>query len=164
MENSETGAASAEIPSNRQRVFLRYLIAIFVDLIVLGLFHQYWQHVVVETFTIALAAAVLLQLLLRGTLRVERAVAEYFHARSGAAAKALRYFSAWLILFGSKFVMLGLLDYAFGDGVAFGGPLHGVAAFIVVVVTMLIAEDAVARLYRWLGRLDEARLPPATVA
>ena len=42
----------------------------------------------------------------------------------------MRFFTAWLILFGSKFVMLGAVDFAFGDDVSFGGPLHGVVSFI----------------------------------
>lgn len=155
MDNSVTVVASAATPSNRQRIFLRYFTAIFVDLIVLGLFHQYWQHVVVETFSVALAAAILLQLLLRATMRVEHFVADYFKMKRGAPARALRYLSAWAILFGSKFVMLGALDMAFGEGVSFGGPMHGVVAFIIVVVAMLVAEESLTRFYRWLGRLDE---------
>ena len=40
MNNSHhlAGVASAEIPSNRQRLFLRYFTAILIDLVVLNLF------------------------------------------------------------------------------------------------------------------------------
>jgi hypothetical protein len=48
--------------------------------------------------------------------------------------------------------MLGAIDFAFGDEVAFGGPLHGVVAFIIVVVVMLAAEEITARIYRRLAR------------
>ena len=65
--------------------------------------------VTIDSFTVSLLVAVLLQVLLKLTLTLEHRVAEYFNARTGPTARALRYFSAWLILFGSKFVMLGPL-------------------------------------------------------
>jgi hypothetical protein len=47
--------------------------------------------------------------------------------------------------------MLGVIDFVFGDGVVFLGPLHGVVAFVVVVVVMLAAEELTVRFYRWLA-------------
>ena len=63
----------------------------------------------------------------------------------------MRYFSAWAILFGSKFMILAAVNLTFGDEVTFGGPLHGVVAFIVVVVAMLGAEEGISRVYRRLS-------------
>ena len=146
------GVALTEIPTNSQRLFVRYLMAILIDLTVLNLFDEYWQHVTVDSFSISILAAVLLQVLLKATLALEHRVAGYFSARSGAIAKFLRFFTAWLILFGSKFVMLEAIDFAFGDAVEFAGRFHGVVTFIVVVVAMLAAEEMVVRLYRRLAR------------
>jgi len=145
------GVALTEVPTNSQRMFVRYLLATLIDLTVLNLFDEYWRHVTVDSFTISILAAVLLQVLLKTTLALEHKVAGYFSARPGAMAKFLRLFTAWLILFGSKFVMLGAIDFAFGDDVAFGGPLHGVVPFIVVVVVMLAAEELAVRFYRRLA-------------
>ena len=135
-------------PSSRQRGFMRYLTATLVDLVVLNLFVQYWGHVEADTFMITLAAAVLLQVLLKLTILLEHRVAAFFKARPGGFNKFLRYFTAWLILFGSKFVILEALILAFGDRLGFGGPWHGVVALIVVVVAMLAAEAAIVKLYR----------------
>jgi hypothetical protein len=146
------GVALTEIPTNSQRLFVRYLMATLIDLTVLNLFDEYWRHVTVDSFTISILAAVLLQVLLKATLALEHRVAGYFSAKPGPMAKFLRFFTAWLILFGSKFVMLGAIDFAFGDDVAFGGPVHGVVAFIIVVVVMLAAEEMVVRFYRRLAR------------
>ena len=63
----------------------------------------------------------------------------------------MRYVSAWVILFLSKFIILGAINFAFGDNIIFSGPLHGVVAFIAVVVVMLVAEEAIVRFYNWLG-------------
>jgi hypothetical protein len=60
----------------------------------------------------------------------------------------MRFFTAWLILFGSKFVILEAVVLAFGDRLRFGGPLHGVVALIVVVVVMLVVEAVLVKVYR----------------
>jgi hypothetical protein len=155
------GVALTEVPTNPQRLFIRYLMATLIDLTVLNLFDEYWIHVVTGSFTISILAAVILQVLLKATLALEHKVAALFSSRDGGFAKFLRYFSAWLILFGSKFVMLGVIDLAFGDSVQFTGPLHGVVAFIVVVAVMLAAEELTVRLYRWLGRANPPDPSPA---
>jgi hypothetical protein len=138
-------------PSRRQRVFMRYFTATLVDLAVLGLFVEYWEHVQADSFTIMLLAAVVLQVLLKLTIVVEHRVASFFNARPGGFNKFMRFFTAWLILFGSKFVILGALVLAFGDRISFSGPLHGVVALIVVVVVMLVVEAVLVKIYRRLG-------------
>ena len=143
--------ASAEEPSTRQRLFLRYFTAVLIDLVVLNLFAEYWSRVEIESFSISLLAAVLLQVLLKLTLVLEHRVAAWFDARSGTLARVGRYLAAWVILFGSKFAMLWAIDFAFGDAVRFEGPHHGVLAFIVLVVVMLVAEEVFVRFYRRLG-------------
>ena len=65
--------------------------------------------------------------------------------------KFLRFFCAWLILFGSKFVILEAIDIAFGHNVDFGGPFNGLVALIAVIITMLVAEAVVVRLHRRLA-------------
>lgn len=85
-------------PSSAQRVFSRYLTATLVDLVVLGLFVEYWEHVVADSFTVILLAAVLFQVLLKLTIVLEHRVAAFFNARPGGFNKFMRFFTAWLIL------------------------------------------------------------------
>jgi hypothetical protein len=132
-------------------LFVRYLVAILIDLTVLNLFDQYWDLVSIHPFSISVLAAILLQILLKATLMLEHRVAAFFSSKPGSFARFMRFFTAWLILFGSKFVMLGAIDFAFGDAILFGGPLHGVVSFIVVVLVMLAAEELGVRIYRRLG-------------
>ena len=142
---------AARTHSNRQRLFLLYFVGALVDLVVLGLFDEYSDRVYVDGFTTMLLAAIVLQLLLKGTIAVEHWVASHFKGKVGGWWKALRFFCAWLVLFGSKFVILEALDIAFGESVAFEGVLHGIVWLIIVVVTMVIVEELVARLYRKLA-------------
>ncbi|MFK7829519.1 MAG: hypothetical protein AB8B57_07050 [Congregibacter sp.] len=117
----------------------------------LNLLAEYWSRVTISDFSTSLIAAVLLQLLLQATLALEHWVGGHFKNRSGTAWAIARFLSAWLVLFGSKFVMLGAIDRLFGDAVHFDGPMHGVGTFIVVVVLILIAEEATTRIHRSLA-------------
>lgn len=143
--------ASAEDLGSRQRVFMRYFTAILIDLVVINLYAEHWHMVVLSSFSVSLAVAVLLQVLLTITLKIEHRVAVFFNSKEGGTARFLRFFSAWLILFVSKLIILAVIDFAFGDQIRFLGQWHGVISFIAVIVTMLVAEELIARLYRRLG-------------
>ena len=122
-----------------------------MDLVVLGLFAEYWEYVSVSSFTVILIAAVLFQVLLKLTLALEHRVAAFFNARPGGFNKFMRVFAAWVVLFVSKFVILETVVLTFGDRVIFGGPLHGVVSLIAVVSVMLVVEAALVKLYRSLS-------------
>lgn len=141
----------AHTPSLRQRLFMRYFTAFLVDLVVLNLVEEYWSWVEITSFTVSLLAALVLQVLLKLTIVVEHKVADYFGKRKGAFAKFLRFFFAWLVLFGSKFVILEAIDLLFGSRVDFGGPFDGVVVVIVLAIVMLGLEEAIVRLYRRLA-------------
>lgn len=141
--------ATAEAPSDRQRLIMRYTFGVLIDLVVLNLFAEFWDSVTVASFSWSLLAAILLQFLLKGTIYLEHKVAMYFSSRSGAFMKFMRYFGAWLILFLSKFVFLEVIVLVFGDKVRFEGMWHGVVPLIFVVLAMVVAEEAIVRFVRW---------------
>jgi membrane protease YdiL (CAAX protease family) len=144
--------AAAKVYSDRQRLFLLYFVGALVDLVVLGLFDEYSDKVFVDSFTTMLLAAIVLQLLLKGTIAVEHRVADYWKAKAKSGFNTfMRYFCAWLVLFGSKFVILEALSFAFAKDVHFTGVFHGIVWLIIVVVTMVIAEELVVRFYRRLA-------------
>ena len=128
------------------------MTATLTDLVVLNLFVQYLpQYVVVDAFTTTLLAAVVLQVLLKLTLVLEHRLAAFFNARPGGFNKFMRFFTAWLVLFGSKFLILEVLALALGERLHFGGAFHGIVTLIAVVVAMLAAEVLLVKAYRWLG-------------
>lgn len=140
--------ATYDPPSDRQRLFLRYFTGVLIDLTLLNLFAEYWSDVQVSSFTVSLLAAILLQFLLKVTIWVEHHVAMYFNKRPGKLMKFLRFFGAWLVLFGSKFVILEALSFVFQGRVHFEGPWHGIIALIVVAIAMVIVEELIVRIYR----------------
>lgn len=146
---------TAEAPSNKQRLFVRYFTAILIDLVVLNLFAEYSGKVYIDTFTTSLLAAIVLQVLLRLTIAVEHRVADYFKKRPGKWMTFWRFFFAWLVLFGSKFVILEAIAQLFGKDIQFHGSFHGLITLIVVIVVMLVAEEIGVRIYRRLGGMDD---------
>ena len=139
------------MPSDRQRLFLLFFTGTLIDLVVLGLFADFTDNVYVESFSIALLAAIVLQALLKLTIAIEHRVLALFKGKTGKAWTALKFFVAWLILFGSKFVILEALTMVFGDRVQFHGLWHGIIWLIAVAVTMVVVEELFVRFFRKLG-------------
>lgn len=142
---------STQTPSTAQALYVRYILAVLIDLVVLNLFDEYSENVAIASFTVSLFAAIVLQFLLKLTLVIEHRIAAWFKTRPGKLWRTARFLSAWLILFGSKFVILETINIAFGDSVQFFGRLHGVLTLIIVLIVMILAEEAVARTYRRLA-------------
>ncbi|TKE88687.1 hypothetical protein FCV53_22550 [Vibrio sp. F12] len=145
-----------------QRLFVGYTLAVLVDLVVLNFFDEYWDFVNIESFTISLIAALLLQLLLKLSIGLEHKVAEHFKSKPGNAPKVYRAITTYIILVGSKFVMLEAINLLFGEKVSFTGPWNGVVAFFAVVFTILIAEVIVSKIYFALDDKQDANLNEKT--
>ena len=137
--------------SKRQQLFFRYSLAVLIDLTVLNLFNEFWDLVFIENFSISLLAALLLQILLRVTIVIEHRVANLFKEKPGLKAKIFRGLSTWAILFISKLVMLEAINISFVDSVLFSGPIHGLVAFITVVIAIILAEQVFSWIYRSLA-------------
>lgn len=138
-----------------QRLFVGYTLAVLVDLTVLNFYDEYWDFVTIDSFTISFAAALLLQLLLKLSIKAEHKIAECFKSKPGTAPKIYRGLSTYVILVGSKFVMLEAINILFGDKVDFSGPWNGVVAFFAVVFTILISEVIVGKIYFKLGEREQ---------
>jgi hypothetical protein len=145
--SANSNPTTVRAPSRGQRLFLVYTLFILVDLAVLNFFDEFWEPVVIDSFAISFLAAALLQVLLRLTLHLEHLTAGYFHKKGGKGAKGKRLLASWLVLLASKFVILEAIDIVFGDRVLFGGLIP----FIVVVVTIILTEAALSKIYTMLG-------------
>lgn len=135
----------------RQCFFVRYFCLVMTDIVVLNLFAEYWHKVYVGSFTDSIIAAILLQVLVKLTLKLEHMVAHSVGWKKTFGHQALKKFSLWLVLFGSKFAILWALGFFVGEDVHFEGKLHGVVPLIVVIVVMMLAELCASRLTDVLG-------------
>ena len=152
--NDKTARVLTTLPNLKQVLFVRYFTAILVDLIVLGLLNEYWDKIELNSFTVALLAAVLLQVLLQVSMRIEHIASGYFKKKPGTSAKVMRWVAAWVILFTSKLIILWAIDVSFGDNFVFHGIYHGVIPFLVLVIAMILAEFLLRWLYHFLGRTE----------
>ena len=143
MTGETTEVEDSQWVSARQGRFIRSMLFVLVDLTVLNLFVQYWDRVVIDSFTISLFTAALLQVLLKATLAIEHHIARYFQPRPGKRAVILRVLATWAVLFGSKFVILEAVDIVFGDDVDLGG----LVPFIALAIALLAAETILTRIY-----------------
>lgn len=137
--------------SNHQQIFARYILALLVNLTLLNLIDEFWNYVLIDSFSISLLTAILLASLLKLTLVIEHRMAMYFKSKSGLAFKIIRLFSTWAVIFIAKLLILEAISFAFGDSVVFSGPIHGLVSFIVVVTAILVAEQFIIKMYRSLA-------------
>jgi hypothetical protein len=131
-----------------QMVFFSWTKDVLIYIVVLNLFVEYVDAIVIDSFTISIFTAILLKALLDLILGFEHSVAHFFQQRTGSLAKVLQVASMWLILFVSKFVILEVVDLVFGEHVELGGFI----TVVLLVLTMMIAREIVQRIYVSLGR------------
>ena len=137
--------------TKHQQLFFRYMFLILVDLTILNLYAEFFENVYVASFSLSLAAAILLQFMLQITISLEHKVSKYFKAKEGLQAKVLRGLSVWGILFFSKLLILEALSFVFTEGIVFTGRVHGIISFVIVIVSMIIAEQLMRYIYMSLG-------------
>ena len=138
--------------TRRQSIFVSWIKDVLIYIIVLNLFVEYIDAVVIDSFTISIFTAIILKVLLEIILELEHKVAEFFRSQTGALSKFLRILFTWLILFLSKFVILEIIDFIFREHVELG-------SFITVfslVIALMIARTVIQRIYVSLGSSEHA--------
>jgi hypothetical protein len=120
------------------------VVDVFVYVVVLNLFVEYLPSVLSETFTMSLLTAVLLKLVLEVVVIVKGRAKGRFKAATTVAGKIAAGVMLWLVLFGSKFAVLELIDLVFGDAVSLGD-FFSVTGLI---ICLLLARLGVRRLLR----------------
>jgi hypothetical protein len=112
-----------------------------------NLFVEYLPQVISETFTLSLLTAVLLKGVLEVVLAAEKRVKARLHEAITPVGKVAAVVILWLVLFGSKFLVLEVVALVFGDTVSLGGFF----SVTLLVVALLLSRAAVHRLRLKLG-------------
>jgi hypothetical protein len=118
------------------------VVDLFVYVVVLNLFVEYFPKVLVESFTLSLLTALLLKAVLEVVVMVEKRIKERFRQAATGVGKAIAAVLLWLVLIGSKFIVLEFVDVVFGSRVSLGGFL----SVTLLIITLLIARAGVRRL------------------
>ena len=118
------------------------VIDVFVYVVVLNLAVEYVPSVISEGFTLSLLTAFLLKIALEVVILVKSRIIGGLRAANTRLAKAAIAIGLWVFAAGSKFVVLILIDLAFGDAVSLGGFIQ----VTLLIVALLISRAAVRRL------------------
>ncbi|MBT8240299.1 MAG: hypothetical protein KJN63_03645 [Acidimicrobiia bacterium] len=134
--------------SGAQLLFIGVVTNVLVNIVVLNLFVEYFDKVMIDRFTISVFTAVLLTVLLWLITRIEERVHHYFFdEHEGTGSRILGVAAIWAILFGSKFLILEVVDWVFGDHVELGKLIE----VILLVIAMLVANGVMQSIFRRLG-------------
>jgi len=123
-------------------IFTSWAKDVLIYIIVLNLFVEYNPKIIIDSFTISIFTAILLKILLEIILKLEHKVSDVFKS-----FKVLRIILVWLILFGSKFLILEVVDVMFGEHVELGKFLD----VILLVIALMVAREVIQRIYLALG-------------
>src|SRR5215475_13712529 len=129
------------------------VVDVFVYVVVLNLFVEYLPRVISETFTLSLLTAVLLKGVLEIVVAAKNRVKARFRQASTPVGKVVAAVLFWVVLFGSKFLVLEVVNLVFGDRVSLGG-FFSVTGLI---LALLVSGAAVRRLLRQPGRAQVPR-------
>lgn len=126
----------------RRFVLAEDVVDVFVYVVVLNLATEYFPQVVTESFTVSILTALMLKVVLEVVLAVKKRVKRRLEDASGAAGKILGGLLLWVVLAGSKFLVLKIEDLLFGDRVELGGFF----AVTGLIITLMLAREGVRRL------------------
>ncbi|MFW2334878.1 hypothetical protein [Ilumatobacter sp.] len=133
--------------------FADWMRDVLVYTVVLNLFVEFSDAIVIDSFTISIFTAVVLKILLDILTMVEHHVSHFF----SKIHRVLGFLSMWAVLFLSKFVILEVIDIIFGDHVELGKLLD----VILLVLALMISRALVVKAYDSLGVQDPDDAPAA---
>lgn len=120
------------------------LVDVLAYLIVLGVFIEFFPAVITETFLLALLTAILLKVVLEVVLRVKKRIVARVRAAESTTLRVINVLTLLLVLPASKFLVLVLVDLAFGDAVSLGGFFQATALIVVLMLTRSIIRRLIA--------------------
>jgi uncharacterized membrane protein len=117
-------------------------VDLLVYVVVLNLFVEHAPSVLSETFTLSLLTAVLLKVVLEVVVVAKQRVKRRWRRASSRLGKVGAAALLWLVLVGSKLVVLQVVDLVFGARVSLGG----FVPVTLLIVTLLLSRSVVRRL------------------
>lgn len=121
--------------NNRQIAFKELFVGTLIYVLVLGFFNDYTDIVYATSSSVMFFASIVLEILTFLALLLKKHIVNWLKAKKGTAYKVMMFFSVWLIMFVSKFVFVGVIDFIFEDYVNISG-FFGILA-VVLSVTLI---------------------------
>lgn len=138
--------------TDRQQRFASWSADVLIYIVVLNLFVEFVDAIVIDSFWISILTAALLKGLLDAVVGLEHRVKEFFEQRGGTAARVSGLVAQFLILFSSKFIILEVVDLVFGEHVDLGHFLD----VLVLIIAMMATRAIFKKIYMSLGETAAA--------
>ncbi len=138
--------------TRRQLAFVGWTMTLLAYIVVLNLWVEINDNVVIDSYFISIATAVVLLALVVVILHLERRTKRWFASREGTVYRVLTPVSTLLILFPSKFVILEVVDIIFGEHVELGSLFD----VILLVLLLVLSQKGMVFAWRALGPRDSA--------
>lgn len=126
--------------NNNQRVFLEMITGALVYSVVFGFFVDYTDIIYTSSYSTTFFAAVLMQLLVYPTFLFKGMIVKHFKEGKDKTNKVSMVFCVWSVMFISKFVFLGALNFAFSDNIEISGFVGLVIIIICATVLTKLLE------------------------
>ena len=72
-------------------------------------------------------------------------IGDYYKSKEGLLNLLARILVTWALLFGSKIIMMIIIDFILEDKIEYYGPYNGLGAFI--LIGMLVAENILKKIF-----------------
>jgi heme-degrading monooxygenase HmoA len=145
MKKTQTSVVTT---TSKQQRFLSWSADVLVYIVVLNLFVEFVDAIVIESFWISILTAVLLQALLSIVVGLEHNVGAFFEQMGRTWSRIAEIVAKFLILFTSKLLILEIVNFVFGDQVELG---HFIDV-LVLIIAMMAARAIMQRIYMGLGK------------
>jgi hypothetical protein len=136
----------------RQLTFVGWTMTLLAFIVVLNVWVEINDRVIIDSFILSIATAAVLLALVVLILRFEHRTKRWFASHEGQLYRVLGPVSTLAILFLSKFLILEVVDIIFGQHVELGGLLD----VIVLVLLLIVAQKGMVAIWRALGPRDGA--------
>jgi len=133
--------------TQKQHRYISWTSDVLVYIVILNLFVEFVDAIVIDSFWISILTAVLLKALLDVVIHLEHRVGDFFDEKGGQFFKFVGIAAKFLILFTSKFIILEVVDIVFGDHVELGHFIH----VLVLIIAMIVAKALMVKVYKNLG-------------
>ena len=130
-----------------QWYYADFMMDVLVYTVVLNLFVEYDDAIVIDSFTVSLLTAVVMKVLIDVIQSLVDRVKSYFGPKGGRAAHIALVVSAWAIMFFSKIAILVVVAVIFEDDVDLGGFLD----VLILTIAMMAARRASSAVFQRLG-------------
>ena len=135
------------IMTSAQQRYLKAMGDVLIYIVVLNLFVEFVDAIVIDSFYISILTAILLTALLDVLVIVEHGVHGYFEKKEAPIFRVISIVATFAILFTSKLLILEIVNFVFGEHVELG---HFVDVLL-LIITMMVVRRLAQVVYDRLG-------------